>query len=245
MLALLGPAKLIQITTLITPEAMMLHKQDTYTLLTSPAREEAEDSKAGWAVPWSDLMLVMFILFLVLYAFHARERLVNVTLSPAQDWTQASTSSSSDLNLQGLYADARKSLHQEQAPLRVSKTRQGNVVISLYGEDFFSPGSKRLNPEANQYLERIAEITALAQGQIIVAGFAQSSEKGLLDNSSLFELSSLRAARVAEELAQSSILAKEKLIIQGIGVPKPQVPANSPSNQEINRRVEIRLQNSK
>ncbi|MFO8032061.1 MAG: OmpA family protein [Desulfohalobiaceae bacterium] len=222
----------------------MPQEQDTYTLFTMPAKEEAEESKAGWAIPWSDLMLVMFILFLVLYAFHARETLVNVSLSPADNWSQASSENTRDLNLQGLYADAKKSLEPEHAPLQVSKTKQGSVIISLYGEDFFKPGSRSLNPEARSHLNRIAEITSQAQGKIVVAGFAQNREKNLLGNSSLFELSSMRAARVAEQLAHSSTLKKENLVIQGIGVPKPQVPGNSPSNRDRNRRVEIRLKNA-
>ncbi len=220
----------------------MLQKNDTlFALFSLPGAEESPAGKGSWAVPWSDLMLVMFILFLVLFVFHARETMVKVPVQHALPWNQAVHEQGSDLKLEGLYLQARDILHNPGGPVRVGVTDQGNVLISLFGEIFFSPGSANLNSESDLYLQQIAEIVSLAQGQVMVAGFTDSMESRLQDGRSLFEISALRAARIGEKLAQFQGLRQENLVIQGHGTPRPKVPENSLIGSELNRRVEISI----
>lgn len=214
------------------------------SLFSLPGAEENQAGKSSWAVPWSDLMLVMFILFLVLFVFHTRETLVRVPVNQDGHWNQAVQNQSSSLQLQGLYTQAREKLSTPGAPVSVKMTEQGSVLISLFGEVFFSPGSADLNPESNKYLQQIAEIVSLAQGQVKVAGFTDSRENSVQGDRSIFEISAMRAARIGEELTRSRGLRQENLVIQGHGTPRPQVPENSPVGSELNRRVEIRIVDS-
>ena len=49
---------------------------------------EHQDFSAQWAVPWSDLMMVMFVLFAVLFAMQLTERDINEMFEPEQPLTQ-------------------------------------------------------------------------------------------------------------------------------------------------------------
>ncbi|MFW6179299.1 MAG: OmpA/MotB family protein [Desulfohalobiaceae bacterium] len=208
--------------------------------------QDAAEPNVRWAVPWSDLMLVMFILFLVLYAFHAREEKNYVpSNSPVNIAGQHSSEQGSDLNLQAIYARAQDKLQFPNSPISISKDQQGQVIISLSGDVFFNPGSVRLNPEAQEYLERIAEVLSLAQGRIVVAGFAAQNEMSQPKQRSYFEISALRAAKIAEQLNRSSNFRSENLVIQGLGVAKPRVPGTSEQARQQNRRVEIKIQDHK
>ncbi len=209
-----------------------------------PGREESTESKGSWAVPWSDLMLVMFILFLVLFAFHAKEELVRVPVTPAQPWSNTGQQQNSHLNLESLYGKAQEKLDNPGAPIRVEMSQQGNLLISLFGKTFFEPGNTELNPNAHEYLGQIGEIVSLAQGEVMVTGYAASGEEALKSRQGLLEVSALRAARIGQTLADTSQLRKDKLIIQGHGSSMPQVPRNTPGGEELNRRVEIRIGSS-
>ncbi len=217
-----------------------------YTLSYLSRCDDSAESSVRWAVPWSDLMMVMFILFLVLYAFHAREEKTNVAnIGQENAWGQRRSEQKSDLNLQTMYVRAQDKLQTRNSAVSINKDQQGQVIISLHGATFFSPGRVRLNPEAQEHLERIAEVLSLAQGRIVVTGFAEQSEISRDEQGSFYEISALRAARIGEQLARFSNFRKENLVIQGLGVAKPKVPGNSKQARNHNRRVEIKLQKHK
>jgi hypothetical protein len=52
----------------------------------APAALRGSGTEVGfggdWAIPWSDLMMVMFVLFVVLFSYHAAEREVRSAFEP-------------------------------------------------------------------------------------------------------------------------------------------------------------------
>ncbi|MFP4128367.1 MAG: flagellar motor protein MotB [Desulfonatronovibrio sp.] len=194
-------------------------------------------SYASWAVPWSDLMMVMFILFLVLFIFHAREQETVIPRAFFAPWEGGYSQDQSRLDLDPLYERARNILGPDTGRINLENRAGGDLIVSLFGETFFSPGSTELNSDSNYYLERVAEIVSLAQGRIIVSGFADPGR----EQENAWEISSMRAARIGQILSDSGQIRKENITVHGHGSSQPVVPESSPVSGERNRRVEVRI----
>ncbi|MFN2343863.1 MAG: flagellar motor protein MotB [Desulfonatronovibrio sp.] len=194
-------------------------------------------SQGSWSVPWSDLMMVMFILFLVLFIFHAKER--EVFIPGAFLGLKAGSSSTDrvDLNLDPLYQQARKSLGTNSSVVASEIDSKGDLIISLFGPTFFNSGSTDLNPQSEYYLERISEIVSLAQGGVVVSGFADKNE----ESSNPWETSAIRASKISMALVDKGQIRKENVVVKGYGTNKPLVPDDRTVSKERNRRVEIRI----
>ncbi len=214
-----------------------IHHQAPFAI--SHSEQISAPDRGSWAVPWSDLMMVMFILFLVLFIFHAREQETIVPRMFFAPWEGSYRQNSSELNLDPLYERARDSLGKDSPRLSLERRANGDLIISLFGETFFSPGSTRLNSGSMYYLERISKIVSLAQGGIIVSGYTDSRE----NQSNAWEISSLRAAGIGQALMDFGQIRKENIVIHGYGTSRPLAPASSATSQERNRRVEIRILN--
>lgn len=219
---------------------MSIHTNHSTGFSVSRVRQKSNPDGKAWAVPWSDLMMVMFILFSVLYMFHARENpvfLPDSLLAPLKK--EAGSQSDSSLDLEPIYQLARESLAGDTGKVGLDRTEKGDLIISLFGRTFFDPGQTELNPESVYYLRKIAQVVSLAQGRIIVSGYAEKSERP----ANQWQVSSLRAAGIAASIQQHSGLEQERIVVHGYGVSHPLVPDNERISSELNRRVEIRILN--
>lgn len=203
----------------------------------NPSEQSSTPAHGSWAVPWSDLMMVMFILFLVLFIFHAREQETIVPRALFAPWEGGFSQDQSRLDLDPLYERARDILGPDSFRIGLERGASGDLIVSLFGETFFSPGSTDLNPNSAYYLERISEIVSLAQGRIIVSGFADPGE----EQANAWEISSVRAARIGQSLKDIGRIRKENIVIHGHGTSQPLALSSQPGSGERNRRVEIRI----
>ncbi|WP_198145980.1 OmpA/MotB family protein [Desulfonatronovibrio magnus] len=199
-----------------------------------------ETLRSSWAVPWSDLMMVMFILFLVLFIFHARENKVTVPQAFFAQWDGRISHGVQNLDLDPLLVKMRENLPANSSVLDYYRGENGDLIISLFGETFFNKGSTELNDQSINYLEQIARIVSLAQGGIIVSGYADAAE----NHSNPWEMSAIRAAGIGLAMEKLGNISKEKIVVQGYGVSKPLVPQHLEISSERNRRVEIRILNN-
>lgn len=194
-------------------------------------------SQGSWAVPWSDLMMVMFILFLVLFIFHAKEKEVVIPGAFLGLRHGSLSSEKVNLNLEPLYEMTRESLGRNSSIVSSEIDSKGDLIISLFGPTFFNSGSTDLNPESEYYLRRISEIVSLAQGGLVVSGFADKNE----ESNNPWEISAIRASKISMALVEKGQIRKENVVVKGYGTSKPLVPANRIISGERNRRVEIRI----
>lgn len=209
-----------------------------------------------WAVPWADLMMVMFVLFVVLFIYSSSQQDVKILFSN-QAASEARATSALDplIGLIGQLASRADTsgskdvvrVHENEVLFRsradgISVVREapGRVRISLRGALFFDESSGALKEEAGQYLREIAELVKLSLGAVHVVGYADTSEaKGTKS----FTLSTQRAAGVAEYLISKFHVDPKRIIITGRGSYQPELPDTSEANQTSNRRVEIVLAN--
>ncbi|MEZ7198014.1 OmpA/MotB family protein [Pseudodesulfovibrio karagichevae] len=210
-----------------------------------------------WAVPWSDLMMVMFVLFAVLFIYASTRQDVKVLFS-RQSAEKAQSASALDplIGLVGQIA-SRASAGGSQDVVRVAENEvlyrsrtngitvireaQGRVRVTLRGDLFFDGNSGQLKPESAAYLDEIGDLVRLSVGLVHVIGFVDQNEA---QGAQSFTLSSERAAGVAEQLIDRLGIDPKRLVVTGRGAYQPELPDTSAANQARNRRVEIVISNN-
>lgn len=210
-----------------------------------------------WAVPWADLMMVMFVLFVVLFIYADTHQDVKILFSP-QSAENARGASALDplIGLIGQIAsraDTRGTqdivrMAENQVLYRsradgVSVVREGGgrIRVTLRGEIFFAENQAVLKAGSAGYLQEIADVVRLSVGAVNVVGYASEDEG---DGTESFTLSTSRAADVAHHLMNTFKVDPKRITITGRGAFHPELPGTSQANQELNRRVEIVITNN-
>ena len=209
-----------------------------------------------WAVPWSDLMMVMFVLFVVLFVYAEAHKDVKILFSN-QSAAEASATSALDplIGLIGQIssradsggtqdvvgmADARVLYRSRANGISVIQEAPGQIRISLRGSLFFDEKSGDLKSDAGQYLDEIAKVVSLNVGTVHVIGFADKSE---FEGAESFTLSTARASQVAEHFITQFGIDPKRIVVTGRGSYQPELPETSEANRTSNRRVEIVIVN--
>lgn len=223
--------------------------------------EEIEGQQAvhgmnDWAVPWADLMMVMFVLFVVLFIYTSTHQDVRILFSDQSRGKAQDTSTLDPLvgligqiagrmdaaGTQGIVRMADKEVIYRSRTDGVSVIREGSkrVRVTLRGDLFFGPDDEMLKPGSEQYLSEVAEIVRLSVGAVHVVGYASADETAGIDG---FTLSTRRAEDVASFLMTQFDIEPRRISITGRGGSHPELPGTSDANQALNRRVEIIITN--
>ena len=201
----------------------------------------------AWAVPWSDLMMVMFVLFVVLFTYQAAERDLQDAFQ-VQTKLPAERPSNSPLDDPSFVPlPSREIFEQTREVVRETDLDDIDVVLqddesvklSVRGPLFFDLGKTALRPETRKFLDRIAVVLQRTDRRIQVIGhtdtFPISSERFPTN----WELSAVRATTVARYLIERGSLEAGRFSVIGHSMYRPDVPNSSLQNKARNRRVEI------
>lgn len=150
----------------------------------------------SWYVPWSDIMLTMFVLFAVLYVYGAAQKSAPAELphiteifssrvfrtpAPSQEtavWAERFTAS----------------LASQAERVEVLPQAGVGVVLAFTGRPGpFAPGRVDLTAAGQATLASLAEPLALARSRVLVTAYAGASED--------LELAARRAAGVVRQLS--------------------------------------------
>ncbi|WP_022661806.1 OmpA/MotB family protein [Paucidesulfovibrio longus] len=206
------------------------------------------DGPAGhWSVPWADLMMVMFVLFVVLYIFAVRHKDVVVLFSqrtaPGEARGQVDrldgliTRIAGRNGNEGMPVEERREVYYKSTANGVSVVREEQQVrVTLRGGLFFKSGGTELQVDAKEYLSDVAEIIRLTQGGVEVIGYADAKEA---DGVQGFKLTAERASNVARWFIEEGGIAPSRFSVAGRGGYVPELPSISPGHEDANRRVEI------
>lgn len=203
-----------------------------------------------WSVPWSDLMMVMMVMFAVMFVTKMAERDVKelfkedshlVSESPPQhELPKVEEKSSSSVPIEEILRLSEKLVTDANLDnIDVVLTDNQTVKVSVRGNLLFDSGSAELKSDAVSFLDKLAGVIASNHYQIEVTGHTDNFPISSAAYPTNWELSSARAARVARYLIQAGNLEPGRFTISGHAFYRPVVPNDSLTDKARNRRVEI------
>jgi chemotaxis protein MotB len=201
-----------------------------------------------WSVPWADLMMTLFILFAVLYAFQYTQREVTrVKFETQRIPAVAGVLPEKQAELSAIYELGKEVLVKKDlshfASVEMNPGR--SVRISLAGDLLFDTGKADLKPEIKSALGEIAGVLDKAPFRINLIGHTDDRPIRSERFPSNWELSTSRACSVARFLTEEKNLPPGKFFITGHAEHQPVKPHDTGLDRAANRRVEIIITNQK
>ncbi|WP_201218640.1 OmpA/MotB family protein [Halochromatium roseum] len=205
-----------------------------------------------WAVPWSDLMMVMFVLFAVLVAIlmrenrelvEAAERQQPVPISvptPSPKPTPTRVPSFEPLMRVNVFQRSQDAVRDARIDnVEIVLMSDQSVKVSVQGPMLFELGEATLRTEVREFLDRLARVIGQTSFAVQVIGHTDDYPVDTEVFPSNWELSAARAARVARYLIDSAGIDPRRFTVMGRGEFEPAVGNTSDANRALNRRVEI------
>jgi chemotaxis protein MotB len=233
-----------------------------------PEEPEKEQNKERWLLTYSDMITLLMVFFVVMYALSKVE---------SSKFTALAESLQEAFNMPGIQLEEGLGGHSQSpsdAPLRPPpgtglsprpsdkrdpfierarstlateiktglvrmNTESRGVVLVLSGDVNFREGSSNLEPDAMPTMEKIADLLRGMPNPISVEGHSDNTPVAPGSRyDSNLMLSAARAVSVAQTLELLDI-PKDRLSATGFGDAKPAQPNDTPEGRAYNRRVEI------
>ena len=205
-------------------------------------------AKGQWAVVWSDLMMTMFILFVVLFAYQAAHRDFLSRERPGSN-NRPSVAGLGNRTLPVVAAapkvyDLRRLIETEEAQAvrgfaSVELATDHTVRIILASDFLFDVGQAELKPREREKLVRIAEFIRRSPNMVNVIGHTDNIPMHSARFATNWELSLGRATAVARFLIEDMRLPANRFYVSGHGEYQPLVQNTTVGRRAANRRVEI------
>ncbi|MBI9110517.1 OmpA family protein [Maridesulfovibrio ferrireducens] len=205
----------------------------------------------GWSVPWADLMMVMFVLFVVLFIYSQSKENIKVIFSGN---AQSQVSPNPVDNLIDMLSVHREAMsgstkvvltpqdvlyRSNDGAISMASEDDGQLKIIMRGDAFFAPGRSSFEPKTLQYLAEVAEILRTSNHAIHIVGHTDHSDVAKSGKISAFELSARRAAQVAQYFISEKSIDPARILVSGRGGTVPELPDSMEKVSGNNRRVEI------
>ena len=217
--------------------------------------------RANWAVPWSDLMMTMFVLFAALLAaqsLHGRgeqkkqQQAREVQVQPQPQPVEVEKiveqpvpvptpdKSVEPLTQINVLARSREAVRESNLQnVEIALLEDQSVKVSVQGPMFFAQGKADLRSEVTQFLDRLSQIIRQTPYDIHIVGHTDDRAIKTSLFPSNWELSLVRASRVARYLIDTGGIDPSRFMVIGRGEYEP-VSANTDEQaRALNRRVEI------
>jgi chemotaxis protein MotB len=203
-----------------------------------------------WAVPWSDLMMVLMVMFAVMFVTKLAERDVSelfrdeskvLAEPPPQgapnliDFAKSNQIPADDI----LRLSEKLVTQANLDDVDVVLTDNQAVKVSVRGNLLFDLGKADLKSDAISFLDKLSQIIAANNYRVEIVGHTDNFPISNPAYPTNWELSSARAARVARYLIQSGKLEPGRFTVVGHAFYRPTVPNDTLANKAKNRRVEI------
>lgn len=209
-----------------------------------------------WSIAWSDLMMTMFILFLVMYVYKDANKIFLSSEGLGGDTGKVVGAGAPLDSGGGLLGDSELPLEKSMSKIydlsrqtveeedlggfaTVNLVPDETVRIILTGDLLFDLGMTDLKPDAKRSLKVIAGLIRRTPYMINVVGHTDDVPITSGRFPSNWELSALRASAVARFMIGEMKMPAKRFYITGHSSYRPVKPNDSRKNRSINRRVEI------
>lgn len=216
-----------------------------------------------WLLTYSDMITLLMIFFIMMYVisnvnsqkfsqlantlgsvFGSQGNIMpNPGNSIVQDQVNLSGGNSeADITqMNQIRAQLEKYFQMKGIAGRVSiQMEERGLVISLQDTVLFSSGSATLTPDAGNIIAEVGKNLQSLPNFVLVEGHTDNLAIHTAEFPSNWELSSVRATNVVQELILCGV-APERLSASGYGEYRPQAPNDSDQHRQTNRRVDIVL----
>jgi flagellar motor protein MotB len=219
--------------------------------------EPHKSKSIHWSVPWSDLMMTMFILFVVLFAYHVSQQglfptknLTNVDYEASQSKElerERLTPVKTPSDMSELFQVSKRTLSAEnlQDIASVELIKDSAVIIVLTSDVLFDSGRAELKMENMQSLRKVAVVIKDTPYVVNVIGHTDDIPISNDKFSSNWELSTARACVTAKFLIDETGIAPTRIYAAGHAEYSPIRSNHSPEGRAGNRRVEIIISKEK
>ncbi|MDX9787860.1 MAG: flagellar motor protein MotB [Desulfobacterales bacterium] len=239
-------------TLMDTFSCLAVHReQDIFFQIRKPRR-------VHWSIAWSDLMMTMFILFAVMFIYQSANRDLRYggieIKAPAKMLTGKTESDpgkeGAPVETTAIRIEKSKPREQPMEAFRPETLQDMNRValkadqavrIILPADLLFDTGRAELKTQAILSLREIGDAIGKTTDRVTVAGHTDNVPIHSEQFASNWELSAIRACRVARFLIEEMQVPAERVIISGSSYFQPINPNDTIENRSKNRRVEIIL----
>ncbi|WP_404377086.1 flagellar motor protein MotB [Vreelandella aquamarina] len=140
-------------------------------------------------------------------------------------------------------ANSIESLLESSLPDGVAEIEvdEYRVVVRIAEYGTFSSGTATVTPAFASLLQELAILLEDLTGMVSIEGHTDDVPIDTAQFRSNWDLSAMRAASVANVLAESGELSEERLMIQGFAETRPLATNDTPEGRALNRRVELTI----
>ncbi len=199
-----------------------------------------------WSIVWSDLMMTMFVVFLVLYVFYSAKTetpLVKGKSTTKEIQTIPVPSPTLVEKNQEVIKHIEKSIMLKAGSLtdidNIDLVSDQAVRIILPGDLLFDKGMAEIKPSAKQSLEKIADIIQKTPYIVNVIGHTDNDPIRSKIYATNWELSVARASIIARFLIEEMKIPGNRFYISGHASYLPIADNSTLEGKSRNRRVEI------
>lgn len=218
-------------------------------------REGEGVGRERWLVTYADMITLLLVFFLVLYASSSRisgEKFDKLASSIASSMKKSHTPKPSDKTA------FSKDLSKEQRQFKATadavieslvKTDpksdvkididQRGLVVSLIDTSFFDPGSAKLKPSAFKAIMAVAGPFRKLKNELRIEGHTDSIPIHTAQFPTNWELSTSRATAVTRFLIDSAHISSTRISAAGFADNKPVASNGTADGRKRNRRVDI------
>ncbi|MBU6429793.1 MAG: flagellar motor protein MotB, partial [Cyanobacteria bacterium REEB65] len=215
--------------------------------------EQASNDRDRWLVTYADMITLLMVFFVVMYALSSRISASNfaklkgslqVVLGNHKKPLKSSPAPQSLFPSEDQVGQTTTEMKAALAPfvgrsqVKIDLTNRG-LVISLFDTTFFGANSAEITPPLADALTRIAAEVATMSNAIRIEGHTDNSPTGTGPFSSNWDLAARRAVKVVEFLATRGHIKPQRLSAVSYAQYRPIVPNDTPQDKALNRRVDV------
>lgn len=212
----------------------------------------SDPGQSTWAPAWSDLMMVLFVLFCVLFVYalnHQQARDAFRTISPAMDSTDSFGDTGQPVYRAEVRAFSSPTMRSLQARIAsllsafpkdrvcVGQSRSSHVSVRVKNAFLFTPGRSDLASGSSLLLNKMASFLRTYSNDVHVVGHVDQPPEG----TNAWQLSAERAGKIVARFVGHYGFSPERFTVQAYGSSDPLVPGREAEDLEANNRLEIRI----
>jgi len=217
-----------------------------------------EDAGLGnhWSIPWSDLMMVMFVLFAALITAQNidgkgapgdQEQIIEVPIDkivekdkPVRSDSLSRLPSFEPLFKLNIFERSRQAIRDANLDnVDIALLSDQSVRVSVRGPLVFDSAQIEIRPEVGLFLDKLSDVINKTKYKVNVIGH---SDNGVINTPAFpsnWELSALRASRIVRYLVNEGGVDPARFTVMGRSQYDPIESNDSVESRAKNRRVEI------